>query len=53
MIRINGERKQEERIIIYYCDDCGIMEYEYKVVNGGKVCPGGCGYFLNNEEAGE
>lgn len=49
--RVNGKREQEERLLIYYCNECGVLEYEYEVIIGGKLCPGGCGYLLENEEA--
>lgn len=50
MLRINGERIKEERIIIYFCNECGILDYQFNVIQGGKICPGGCGYYLENEE---
>lgn len=49
--RIGKERK-EERLVIYFCNQCGIMEYEDHIVIGGKKCSG-CKLIMENEIAGE
>lgn len=48
--RIGKKVKKQDGLYIYLCMDCGIIEYEPSIIRGGKKCPGGCGYLMDNEE---
>jgi hypothetical protein len=48
--RIGEKSKKRSGVMIYLCMDCGIIEYLDHIVPGGKKCPGGCGYIMDNEE---
>lgn len=50
--RIGIQRKAEDRIVIYFCNQCGIMEYLDHIVRGGKKCSG-CKFIMETEIAGE